>query len=134
VTCSGNIATFAPTAALAEGKIYTATVTTGAKDAAGNALAANYTWSFTTITTAVVDVTAPTVKSVVPAVNGTSVAVNSKVSVTFSEAMNSATITTGTITLKQGTTAVAGTVGYSASVATFTPSSALAAVPHTLQR
>ncbi len=102
-------------------------MTTAAKDAAGNALAANYTWSFTTASTTVVDVTPPTVKSVVPAVNGTSVATNSKVSVTFSEAMNSATITTtGTFTLKQGNTAVGGTVAYSASVATFTPSAALA--------
>ncbi len=102
-----------PIAALAGSTVYSATVTTAAKDAAGNALAANYTWSFTTASTTVVDVTPPTVKSVVPAVNGTSVATNSKVSVTFSEAMNSATITTtGTFTLKQGNTAVGGTVAF----------------------
>jgi hypothetical protein len=44
---SNERATFAPTGALATGATYTATITTGAKDAAGNALANNYTWGFT---------------------------------------------------------------------------------------
>jgi hypothetical protein len=35
-------------AQVAAGTTYTATVTTGAKDTAGNALAANFVWSFTT--------------------------------------------------------------------------------------
>jgi hypothetical protein len=45
------IARFAPTAALAPGTAYTATLTTGAKDVAGNALAANHVWSFSTAAT-----------------------------------------------------------------------------------
>ena len=45
---STNTATFAPSSALAAGTAYTATVTTGAKDAAGNAMASNKVWSFTT--------------------------------------------------------------------------------------
>jgi len=48
VTYSGTTATFTPSAALAGGTVYTGTITTGAKDAAGNALASNYSWSFTT--------------------------------------------------------------------------------------
>ncbi len=44
-------ATFTPGAPLAESATYTATVTTGIKDSNGLALAANYTWSFTTATT-----------------------------------------------------------------------------------
>jgi len=48
VTYSGVTATFTPTSNLAAGTTYTATITTGAKDLADNALAANYTWSFTT--------------------------------------------------------------------------------------
>ncbi|GAB4241590.1 MAG: hypothetical protein OHK0028_20130 [Deltaproteobacteria bacterium] len=47
VTYAGSTATFAPSAALAAGTRYTATVTTGVKDAAGNALAQPYAWSFT---------------------------------------------------------------------------------------
>jgi hypothetical protein len=123
VTYSGTTATFSPTAALAANTLYNATVTTAAKDVAGNAIAANYTWSFTTA--AVADVTAPTVVSVVPALNATSVALSSTASATFSEAMDAATITSSTFTLKQGTTAVAGTVTYSGTTAVFTPSAAL---------
>jgi hypothetical protein len=86
---------------------------------------ANYTWSFTTAAPVVTDATPPTVQSVTPGVNAASVAVNSKVTVSFSEAMNSSTITTASINLKQGNTVIAGAVSYSANVATFTPSAAL---------
>jgi hypothetical protein len=47
---SGNTMTFDPTADLAAGTTYTATVSTAAKDTAGNALAAAKSWSFTTTT------------------------------------------------------------------------------------
>ncbi|HMA20620.1 MAG TPA: Ig-like domain-containing protein, partial [Gemmatimonadaceae bacterium] len=43
-----RIATFTPTAALTANTGYTATVTTGAKDLAGNPLAVNASFSFTT--------------------------------------------------------------------------------------
>ena len=49
VSASGSSASFTPAAALAGGTLYTATVTTGAKDLAGNALTAAHAWSFTTI-------------------------------------------------------------------------------------
>jgi hypothetical protein len=45
---SGTTATFTPTNQLAYSTAYTATLTTGVKDVAGNALASNYTLSFTT--------------------------------------------------------------------------------------
>ncbi len=48
---SGSTATFTPSASLSGATNYTATITTGAKDAAGNALEANYVWVFTTVTT-----------------------------------------------------------------------------------
>lgn len=51
VSVNGATATFTPSSALANTTSYTATVVGGAsgvKDAAGNALAANYSWSFTT--------------------------------------------------------------------------------------
>ncbi len=44
----GLIATFNPTAALETSTIYTATITTGTQDLAGNALASNHEWTFTT--------------------------------------------------------------------------------------
>ena len=42
------LARFTPTSALTPSTSYTATITTGAKDVAGNALASNHVWSFTT--------------------------------------------------------------------------------------
>jgi len=41
-------ATFTPTSNLSYDTTYTATISTGAEDLAGNGLQANYTWSFTT--------------------------------------------------------------------------------------
>jgi hypothetical protein len=46
------VATFTPSAILALDTIYTATITTGAQDLSGNALATDFTWSFTTSTVA----------------------------------------------------------------------------------
>jgi hypothetical protein len=48
VTYSGVTAVFTPASPLAERTSYTATITTGAKDPSGNALASNYVWTFTT--------------------------------------------------------------------------------------
>lgn len=45
---ASRTATFTPSQALAESRVYTATVTTAVKDAAGNALASTHSWSFTT--------------------------------------------------------------------------------------
>jgi hypothetical protein len=50
VSYEGNVATLNPTANLAANTMYTATMTTAAKDSAGNALAVNKTWTFTTRT------------------------------------------------------------------------------------
>jgi len=51
VIYANSTATFWPAAHFASGSTYTATVTTGARSAAGVALAANHVWSFTTGTT-----------------------------------------------------------------------------------
>ena len=45
---AGTIATFNPSAPLADNTTYTATLTTAITDVAGNALAANHVWTFTT--------------------------------------------------------------------------------------
>jgi len=67
------------------------------------------------------------VTSTDPINNVTGVARNKVVALTFSEAMDPLTINTSTFTLKQGTTAVSGTVAYSGTTATFTPTNVLAA-------
>src|SRR5207249_954539 len=48
VTYTASTATFAPTIAFDVSLQYTATITTGAKDVQGNALASDYVWTFTT--------------------------------------------------------------------------------------
>jgi hypothetical protein len=73
------------------------------------------------------DTTAPTVKSTAPVNASTGIALNTNIIATFSEAMDPATITTATFTLKQGTTLVPGAVSYVGTTATFNPSSDLAA-------
>jgi hypothetical protein len=123
VAYSGTTATFTPTTALAANTVYTGTISTGAKDLAGNALATAYTWSFTTAAAA--DVTPPTVVSVTPAAGSTAIATGTKPTVTFSEIMDASTINSSTFTLKQGSTTIAGSVSYTGTVATFTPSTAL---------
>ncbi|MFZ2432417.1 MAG: Ig-like domain-containing protein [Lutibacter sp.] len=126
VSYSGNTATFNPTSDLAGGLVYTATITTGAKDVAGNEISVEKVWSFTTLAPVAGDTTAPTVLSVVPANSAASIAVNTNITAAFSEAMNTSTISTTTFTLKQGTTNVAGSVSYSGTTATFNPTSDLA--------
>src|SRR5450759_3731925 len=125
VTYTGTTATFSPAANLAINTTYTATITTGAKNTAGDALASNYTFSFTTGTIA--DNTKPTSISTDPATTATGVALNKVVAFTFSEPMDPSTITSSTFTLKQGTTDVPGTRGYSGTIATFTPTDPLLA-------
>ena len=125
VTYSLVTAVFTPLANLASSTIYTATITTGAHDLAGNAMAGDYVWSFTT--GAVADTTAPTVIATVNADGATNVATNTRIAATFSEAMNPLTITTATFVLEQGTTQISGTVTYSGVIAVFAPASILAA-------
>lgn len=118
-------ATFTPSSPLAGGTTYTATITTGAKDAAGNALAANRIWTFITA-----DNTPPAVAAVSPQNTATGVAITSAVTVTFSEPMNASTINSTTFNLRNTVTSalVAGVVTYNAAAnsATFTPGGPLA--------
>jgi hypothetical protein len=123
VSYSGTTAIYAPSINLASSTLYTVTITTGAKDLAGNALVNNFIWSFTTGTAAVV--TSPTVSSTDPVNVATGVPFNQKIAATFSTAMDASTITTATFTLMQGTAAVPGFISYSGSTATFAPASNL---------
>ncbi len=124
----GAAAIFTPTSALAAGVLFTATITTGAKDLAGNPFAAAFTWTFTT--GAGPDGTAPTVTSTTPANGATMVPPpNAGINATFSKAMDPATLTPATFTLTgPGASSVAGKVTYDATnqIVTFTPTSALA--------
>tara|TARA_R110002124_G_scaffold109723_3_gene263130 strand:+ start:3772 stop:5187 length:1416 start_codon:yes stop_codon:yes gene_type:complete len=123
VTYSSSIATFAPSSLLEENLVYTATITTGAKDLAGNSLAANVVWNFTAASNP--DTQAPTVMTTSPTTNEVNVERNKVVEITFSEEMDASTINTASFTLKQNGASVEGEVSYSNTRATFTSTGTL---------
>jgi len=106
VTYAGTTATFIPTSPLAPNTAFTATVSTGAKDVAGNALATAKNWTFTTVASSP---TGPAVVSLGSAANYVIVA-------------KSAVSTTGT-------TSVLGDIGLSPAAASFVTGFALTADP-----
>ncbi|UEL28569.1 Ig-like domain-containing protein [Pseudarthrobacter sp. L1SW] len=124
VSYSGNVATLNPNVDLKAGTTYTAVIKGGAngvKDVAGNALASDKTWTFTTAAAGGGDTTAPTVTATSPAAGAAGVAVSADVTGTFSEPMDAATVSSSSFTVTEGTTPVSAVVSYSGNVATLNP-------------
>ncbi len=117
ISSAAATAVFTPAAPLAVSTKFTATVSTAAKSVKGLGLASARTWSFTTTSESV---TVPVVVSNTPLALATDVPINTPIRVTFSEAMDAATLTPATFTVSSGT-AVVGTVTTSGSTATFLP-------------
>jgi Big-like domain-containing protein/K319-like protein len=116
VTPNGATATFSPASPLSPAMKYDVMVPAGVKDTKGQALAADYHFSFTTV-----DV--PTVVSTDPAQNAADVPVEAVIKATFSKDMAPDSVSTASFTIAPQ---VSGTVRYSARTATFTPQSSLA--------
>jgi len=122
---TNRIAVFTPTGGLAPNTRYTATVVTGIKDLGGNPLTTDFAWCF--VTGGAADSTAPGVTFTIPANADAGVAVNRKISATFSEEMNSSTLTPASFTVTgPGATPVSGAVTYLGRTAVFKPSTGLA--------
>jgi hypothetical protein len=117
---------YTPGTLLTANTTYTATVATSVEDLLGNALQAPYVWTFTTGAPAV-----PSVISTIPANSAVNVPLTQVISANFSQEMDPLTINASTFTVKIGATSVVGTVGYSGTTATFTPSSNLVAGTYT---
>ena len=120
---------FTPTASLALNTAYTATITTGAQDVSGNALASNFAWTFTTSPVACASAPPPAVISVTPPNAAIGVCPTTTVTATFNEAMNPTTINTTTVKLAgPGVTPVTGVVTLDGTgrITTFTPAANLA--------
>ncbi|MCP4693427.1 MAG: hypothetical protein GY859_35640 [Desulfobacterales bacterium] len=124
LVCSGATATFTPSSDLDHGTTYTAAITTGAMDLAGNALTSDYIWTFTT--GAYVDITPPTVLATSPYSNEVDAAANMAITVVFSEPMDPATITTVTFTAQDGSGSITGAVSSAGAGAAFGPTEPLA--------
>ncbi len=118
---SSKTVTVTPKQNLAANTTYTATISAGVKDSAGNNMSSNHSWSFTTSASS--DTTAPTVLSTTPTNGATSIYLNSKVIATFSEAMDPTTIVSSAFSLSSSGGSVSGVVAYNATsnTLTFTP-------------
>jgi uncharacterized Zn-binding protein involved in type VI secretion len=125
VSYTGNTATLTPASPLAGSATFTATVTTGSKDPTGMALAADYSWTFTTVAVGAL----PAVSDTAPANAAANILPSQILGATFNEAMDPTTLTTSTFTVMQGSASVAGQVSYQAAsnTATFTPVAPLGA-------
>ncbi len=114
-----------PSGALTFNRTYTATVTTGVQDAAGNALAAPYVFTFTTA--ANLDITPPLVQSVSPVGGSTCASTAGTVTASFDEDLDPATVNGSTFSLTgPASSAVSGVVAYLNRTVSFTPDTALA--------
>jgi len=142
-TVGSRTAVFAPTAALAAGTAYTATITSAVTDLAGNALggnqaalpaSSNYVWAFTTA--AAVQAANVTVISTNPAANAPAVCPTASINATFGVPaglrMDPSTISTATFTVTgpaPGLTPVAAASvildAATGSIATYTPQASL---------
>jgi len=124
----GLSAVFAPTQPFAPNTTYTATVTAGAKDLAGNAMAQDYTWTFTTPDISVLTGQSTRVNITAPADLATGVLLGTSISVTFNQVMDPLSITHDTFMIIDADgRQLPGTVNYSGYTATFTPASPLSA-------
>jgi hypothetical protein len=123
VTYSGMTATFTPSGALPFGITFTATISTGAKDLAGNPLATSMAWTFTTPPPP--DTTPPTVVSTSPLMGANQVDWSTTITATFSEPVDPTTVNAQSFLLTEVGVPVQGTVTYSRNTATFTPSQVL---------
>jgi len=123
---SGLTAVFSPDVPLADGTLFTVTITTDVASTEGVFLASDYVWTFTTGT--VIVPTIPTVVSHVPLNGASAVSVNGNITATFSEPMDPLTFTPAAFTVTFGSAPivqVAGTLTYNGLTAVFTPSAPL---------
>ncbi|MBW2107666.1 MAG: PQQ-binding-like beta-propeller repeat protein [Deltaproteobacteria bacterium] len=123
IACDGATATFVPTVPLDYNTAYTVSITTGVQDLAGNALEADYSWSFSTEQAP--DITPPAVESTSPAHSAADVGIAAAMAVTFSEDMNPSSIDGTTFFVDGGAGHIAGTVSANGRIAVFTPAAVL---------
>lgn len=119
VSYMGVTATFAPDADLDPSTLYTAMVTDGATDLAGNALSDAFSWTFTTGT--LLDSLRPVISFTSPDDTEANVSTNGNVVVVFSEQMDPGTFLDGTFTLRQGIDTIPGEVTVVGASAIFNP-------------
>lgn len=119
-----NTAILTPLSPLLKSNSYRIVVKKEVSDLAGKNMEADFSADFTTL---LADTTPPKILSTLPVKGATSVSTD-KVVIVFNEPMDKTSITTSTITVKQGATSVSGTVTYdeSSNTAIFAPAAGFA--------
>jgi hypothetical protein len=113
-----------PAASFYYSTTYTVRVTTAVSDKAGNALPADHTWTFTTLS----DGTPPMALATTPAIDTQCAAPDTLIAARFDEPLSPGSVTPATFTLKDSLgVVVPGTVSLDGLVATYTPNSQLVA-------
>ena len=120
---TNNIGAFTPSTNFAPNTVFNASITVGAKDVSGTALAAPFNFSFTTRSTT--DTSPPDTVAINVAAGATCVPLDQKIKVTFDEQMDSLTINPSTVLIEGVASAV--TYDVVGQIATITPSANLAA-------
>jgi Big-like domain-containing protein len=121
---TNRVAAFAPATSLEANTTYTATIAAGVKDLSGNAMANDYVWSFATGSAP--DATPPSVSGTSPLNAAVDVPVTTNITATFSEEMDSSTLSQLVfIVADQNGNSVSGGVSSAGTAAVFTPSGIL---------
>jgi len=137
ISLSKNIVVLLPSSSLKNGTPHSATVSSKVQDTSGNSLGQDSTWNFTTVSASsdnssdnstssdnnsAADTTQPSVISISPTDNSSSIAVDSAIIVVFSESVSSATLSSSTFKLLDNSSnSVSGSFSLSGSIVTFTP-------------
>ncbi|MBN1127951.1 MAG: DUF3494 domain-containing protein [Chitinispirillaceae bacterium] len=119
ILCIGNTVTLVPARNLTANTSYIASITTKIKDRSGTYLGTLQQWGFTT--GAIADTIAPSINAIFPAYGSTGIALDRKISATFSETVDTVTLTPENFFLYQNTSAVSGTLTCNGTIATFVP-------------
>ena len=119
-TATSTTVIFTPTSNLSLNTTYTAVLTDAVKDNTGNAMQADYVWSFSTG-----NIVTPRVISTNPINAATNVALDKKISATFSEKMNPATFTAASFKINNGNENIAGTFTFKGQSVIFNPTALL---------
>jgi len=137
VSLSKNIVVLLPSFSLSEGTIYTAAVWSEVEDTSGNSLGQDSSWKFTTVSSpsgdlsdnstspdneSASDTTKPSIISITPADNSSSIPVNTTIIVVFSEEFSSVSLSSSTFKLLDNmSNCVSSSFSINGSTVTFTP-------------